>query len=276
MSKKGRRFCFTDFELIDWTKVYQDNSDKIRYLCVGNEKCPKTGKQHKQGWIQFFNRVRYKTILNMANSSKLYLKACKGSNEDNDKYCQKEGDFIQFGTPATQGSRSDLDEIYKAIKQGASRKEIMELNFQKYCQYRKGIADAIEIATKEKSKDFRQVEVEYVYGPTGTGKTRYAMKHKDAFKIQGYDLKWFDGYEGETTLIIDEYSNDVPITKMLGLLDGYQLRIPIKGGHTYANWTKVIITSNLHPTGLHTSAKEIHRQALFRRITKQIYYPKLA
>ncbi len=111
--------------------------------------------------------------------------------------------------------------------------------------------------------------VEIHTGPTGTGKTR-ACYDSDAFMIHGDSLDWWDGYCGEKTLVIDEYSNQISLTKLLGILDGYQLRLPIKGGFTYARWTTVKITTNLGE--LHEKAKWEHRCALERRVTNTINY----
>ena len=87
------------------------------------------------------------------------------------------------------------------------------------------------------------------------------------YRIQGTQLSWWQDYDGEKCICIDEYNNDVPIGEMLNLLDGYQLRLNVKGSHTYANWTKVYITTNLKLDELHANAKQAHRDALFRRIT---------
>ena len=59
---------------------------------------------------------------------------------------------------------------------------------------------------------------------------------------------------------------------MLALLDGYQVRLNQKGTHSYANWNKVFITTNLKPDELHSEAKPAHRDALFRRITIVVNY----
>jgi hypothetical protein len=88
------------------------------------------------------------------------------------------------------------------------------------------------------------------------------------FKISGDALQWWDGYDGEKSILIDEYDNQIPITRLLNLLDGYHLRLPVKGGFTYAAWTKVIITTNLNPLELHPNAKQQHRAALHRRINR--------
>ena len=74
------------------------------------------------------------------------------------------------------------------------------------------------------------------------------MRH-DPYKISGggrKPLEWFDNYEQEDCLLIDDFDDTaVPIELMLQLLDGYRQRLPIKGGHTYAAWEKVIITTNI-------------------------------
>lgn len=237
---------------------------------LGKETCPKTKKTHYQGWIQFENKKRFGGVKKILGTNKIHLETCRGSEHQNDQYCQKDGDFWTLGKFVCQGQRSDIEHVRKEILGGKSRDAVIKDNTKIWCQYRKGLGDLLEIVTKENSQNFRKVEVEYVYGPTGTGKTRYAASHPNSYKIEGDNMQWFDGYNGEKTLIIDEYSNDVKITKLLNICDGYQLRLPIKGGFTYAAWTKVIITSNLYPDELHEMAKRRHRDALKRRITKTI------
>lgn len=270
MFTQSRNYCFTDFKNINfdfYEKIYNEYKDIIRYICVGIEICPKTKKQHIQGWIQFFNKKRIGGVKRCLNNKSLHCESMRGTAFDNDKYCSKDKKFKKFGAFIKQGHRSDLEKIKKDIKDGASKEEIMDNNFELYCRYRNGINDYMEIINKKKCAEFRKVKVEYLHGETGTGKTRHAMK-KAKFKICANDLKWWDGYNGEKCIVIDDYDNDVNITKMLNILDGYQLRLPIKGGFTYANWNKVYITSNLDPDELHIHAKKKHRDALFRRITK--------
>ena len=147
--------------------------------------------------------------------------------------------------------------------------QVAEDNFSNFIRYHSGIYKFKQIMLKKQTKKFRKVHVELIKGPTGCGKTKSAFEtDPNLYKIEGSQLNWFDGYEGEKTLLIDEYNNDVNITRLLNILDGYQLRLPIKGGFTYANWTKVIITTNLQ--NLHTNAKIEHIKALNRRITKVI------
>lgn len=267
---RSRNYCFTDFELLDWNNIWSEYKDIIRYICIGEEECPTTNKKHYQGWIQFKNPKSLITAKKIIDSKKIHLEICKGNQHQNDTYCKKDNKFKSWGQFVSQGQRTDLETIKKLINEGKQKSDIIDNHFETYCRYRKGILDAIQIEQKKRRAKFREIEVEFVHGNTGTGKTRYAMQHSDVFKIHGSDMQWWDGYDGEKTLVIDEYANDIKITKLLGICDGYQLRLPIKGGHTYANWNKIIITSNLNPSDLHNNAKDMHRQALFRRITKII------
>lgn len=61
---------------------------------------------------------------------------------------------------------------------------------------------------------------------------------------------WFDGYQGQHTLILDDFSGDYCAFRyLLRLLDKYKLKVEIKGGFAWAVWTTVVITSNIHPVG---------------------------
>ena len=56
---------------------------------------------------------------------------------------------------------------------------------------------------------------------------------------------------------------------MLNLLDGYRLRLPIKGGFTYAAWTKIFITSN-QISEPYSMASIEHKAAFDRRISLRL------
>ncbi len=268
-----RNWCFTDFELLDWNQIYEDFNDIIRYIIWGKERCPKTNKDHYQGFIQFINQKRLIAVKKISGSNKIHLEACKGTVKDNMIYCQKEGNYREKGKAISQGYRSDLEDIKNLLDKGSSMKDIADFNFGAYCRYRNSFERYKQMVNKNRTKEFRKVEVIVIKGPTGCGKTRRAVEtSKDHWKVEGDELQWFDGYEGEETIVIDEYDNQINCTKLLGLLDGYQRRLPIKGGFTYANWKRVILTSNNR--NMHTAAKAEHQNALKRRITKVINFFK--
>ncbi len=269
-------WCFTDFKLLDWDKIYTEYSDIIRYLCRGLEIAPKTKKLHYQGWIQFKSKKRMSRIKNICKSKGIHLTAMFGSEYQNEDYCKKDNKFKTWGTFISQGHRTDLEKALKIIRNGDSMTQIEEIVPNLILRYHSGLKELIKINQKKLTKKFRKVEVLIHTGKTDTGKTRSAVENNpDAFMINGDQLEWWDGYEGEKTLIIDEYNNDVNITKMLKILDGYQLRLSVKGSFTYARWNKVIITTNLQKDEIHPNAKAEHRRALFRRIDTIKVFKKL-
>ncbi len=265
---QSRNYCFTDFEMLDWQKIFAEYKDIIRAIGIGEEICPKTKKPHIQGHIQFVNKKTPGGVKRILNSKKIHLECCRGTQEQNEKYCSKEGKYIKFGLFIQQGQRTDFEDIKRMLDNGSTLMDIKNKYYTQFIRYHQGFIKHILLVAEQNSKKFRKLEVELVCGPTNTGKTRKAVEENpDAYKICGADLKWFDGYNGGD-LIIDEYSNDVKITKLLNLLDGYQLRLDVKGSFVYANWKKVVITTNLHPDQIHEQANPNHRDALFRRITK--------
>ncbi len=266
---RSRSWCFTDFELLDHSALFNDYTGIVRYVGWGREVCPTTNKVHYQGWIQFINPKGMVSVKKYFDSKGIHLEATRGSAAANETYCRKSGNFQSMGTFIKQGARSDLEVIKGKIDNEEKMVEIASSNFGAYVRYHKGFAAYKQLKAKASTTMFRRVNVTLIKGPTGTGKTRLAVGvGLPMYKIQGSDMQWFDGYEGERRLVIDEYSNDVKITKLLGILDGYQLRLPIKGGFTYAAWDEVFITTNLHI--LHERASQAHRDALARRITRTI------
>lgn len=272
---QSKNWAFTDFKLLDIESIYNNYKDIIRYIAFGRERCPTTGKEHNQGWVQFVNKKRFNGVLKIFDSKSLHIEPCRGSEIDNDKYCAKDKIFKSFGKFISMGERTDIEQLKLQLNLGTPLLEIASDNFGAFLRYSKSIKEYRALVLQNACKNFRKVEVVVLQGKTGTGKTRRAMEEAK-FKIEGGKLQWWDGYEGEKCICIDEFANQIPITELLNLLDGYQLRLPVKGAHTYANWEKVFITTNLKKHEWYPLANEEHKRALFRRITdwQKISIPK--
>ena len=268
---RRRNWCFTDFDLLEWGEIYARHKTKIRYMGVGIEICPDTGKKHVQGMVQFNSVRRMGGIKFLFGSKKIHLEPMKGTCAQNEVYCSKGGMYTEWGKYTQQGARSDLDAIKVILDNNGTMKSVAESHFGDFCRYNRGFAKYKELVLKGDTVKWRTVEVIWISGPTGSGKTRMACA-APCFMIAASQMGWWDGYEGEKTLCIDEYANDGKITHMLSLLDGYQKRLPIKGGFTYANWDKVYVTTNLRWAEVHPRANPSHVAALERRITKKISF----
>lgn len=124
------------------------------------------------------------------------------------------------------------------------------------------------------------MKVEVHIGPTCTGKTRTCH---DAADYHGGGLYcplmdqgkiWFDGYDMEKSILLDEFTGDhVSISLLLRLLDIYPMRVSSKGGSKIPAWECVYITSNLHIHEWWNGQMHYeHMNALRRRITRVEYY----
>lgn len=274
----ARAFCCTLWSAT-WSKEMPNTTAKhLRYFIVGPEEtCPTTGKLHHHMYAEFDSPVRIGTIKKMVGDKTTHCEKRHGTQKQAIDYVIKEGKelFVYGDLSKGQGSRTDLSKIVtKFREEEVSLNDFILENPNVYAKYRNGIIDIHSAVSQEKTRRFRNVEVIIISGPTGLGKTRMAMEEA-TYKIQGDSLDWWCGYNGDRVICIDEYDNDVRITRLLSLLDGYQLRLSIKGGHTYANWTKVFITTNLKCHEVHSHAKEAHLKALHRRVSKWVdLWPK--
>ena len=95
------------------------------------------------------------------------------------------------------------------------------------------------------------------YGPPGTGKTRRA-KYEAERKYGAENVfwlpppeagkLWWDGYNGEPAVIIDEYYGSfMQQTLLQRICDRYPLRVPTKGSTTPLLAKEIWITSNFEP-----------------------------
>ncbi len=124
----------------------------------------------------------------------------------------------------------------------------------------------------ELARVWRNVHVIVMWGSTGTGKTRAAEAMAD-FSIKGSNIKWWDTYEfSMKTVLIDEFNNNWPVDKTLGLMDGAPMLLEHKGGHVWAGWTTMIFTTNLTPQVFHGNCKPEHKLALGRRVDEWVNY----
>ncbi len=275
-SQRSTRWIFTDFEFLNWIDLFEAN-EILTFFLYGAEKCPETGKDHYQGYLQLSKKKTRNALKLLLKSDAIHLEVMRGTPQQNTTYCSKEGrTIVSRGKFNGVGARTDKDAMLKAIAEGKSEFEIMDEFPSLHMTMWRGIARQIELRRYKGVPKTRDIHVTYVWGPTGVGKTLHAInefKEEEYFLITGDQLKknWWDGYNLEKNLIIDEYDNQCKIDRLLNLLDHKRINLEVKGSTTVSAWTRVIITSNIPKLDLHPSAKQCHRDALFRRIHHTIH-----
>lgn len=267
----SRSYCFTAY-----TQPTTELNYPMRYIVYQKEQCPETQRIHWQGYAEFSEPIRIKRCQKLLEVPNCHLEKRQGTRDEARSYCMKECSQLEkpfeIGnwSAGGQGSRTDLKGLLNKIKDGETMLNIIEENPELYGRYRNTIKDYKFEILKNQTKTFRKINVEIHWGEAGTGKTRHCVEScPDAYKLDFDENIWWDGYEGETTLIINDFYGNIKYHKLLDILDGYQLRLPVKGGHTYANWNKVLITSNKPPEEWYSYGMT---DALKRRIQETRYW----
>jgi hypothetical protein len=261
---KGVAFVFTDFlkrNLDDgYEKVFNEYKDVIRGIAWGREVCPTSGKEHNQGFVQFYKQSRGKALQRLLGSL-VHFGKMRGSVKDNETYCSKENKYKKLGAFVSRGYRSDLHNIKDDLKAGASMYEVMDNYTGDFVRYAGNLMKMKELIDEKKSQTFRRLTVTTLTGEAGSGKTRqvYEKHGYDAvFKIDGSsdDKFMFNGYGGQRVLLIDDFNGWIKYSYLLNILDGYPLPLNVKNGRTFAMWDTVYITSNNKPAMWYRSIKD--------------------
>lgn len=91
-------FCFTKFyesdnDILEFEKKLQKICKKYYF---GKEKCPTTGKTHLQGFMQMLKKTRISEFKKYDNC---HIEPTRGSEDQNEEYCGKDGEVTKWGYP---------------------------------------------------------------------------------------------------------------------------------------------------------------------------------
>lgn len=105
------------------------------------------------------------------------------------------------------------------------------------------------------------------WGESGMGKSRMAWERGG---LESYpkipSTKFWDGYRGQSTVIIDEFRGGIGIEHLLRWLDRYPVLVEIKGSAVPLVAKEIYITSNLHPNQWYPNLDTLTLNALLRRL----------
>lgn len=241
----------------------------IFYLIAGLE-VGESGTPHIQGYVEC-KPTRMKAMCKLLGG-RAYLAIRRGTREQARDYCKKDGNFIEVGAWSTkgQGRRTDLERLMEATKKNQAVKEIMETIPETYSRHMRFAEKYRALCERETTRAFRHVETTVLWGKAGCGKTRYVNdKEEKIFWVHPEDKQFaFDGYDGEEAIAFDDFYGNMQHHIMLRVLDGHQLLVNVKGGHRYANWKRVYITSNAPPEDWYGFGL---KPELARRLTRVIH-----
>lgn len=240
MSQQARYWLLTipknDYQLP--TELPQQCNFLRGQLERGND----TGYEHWQVVVSFKRAVR------LAAVKSLFGQSCHAEptrSQAANEYVLKDdthipGTRFDLGTkPFNRNSKTDWESAKQLAKQGKLDDCPPDV-FIKYYRTLKEIARDHMI----KPVDLPSTCGIWIYGPPGVGKSHYARQHYGPdifFKPQN---KWWDGYQHEKSVLIDDFDS-----KQLGHLlkiwsDKYSFVAETKGNSIHIRPDRIIITSN--------------------------------
>lgn len=241
----SRNQCFT---LNNYTEDEYKNICELdcNYLVVGKE----MGEQktpHLQGYIEFKSSKRLTTLKKI--NPRIHWENRKGTAKQAAEYCKKENNFYEKGKISNQGERSDLNEVKNDIFNGKKVDEIIIENPKLYHQYGRTLNKIEDLAMRRKYRT-EMTEGIWIYGPTGTGKSHKAFENfnPETHYVWPNDGDWWDGYQQQETVIINDFRGEIPYNQLLQLVDKWPYAVRRRGREPMQfNSKRVIITSSLSP-----------------------------
>lgn len=275
---KIRNYCFTSYK-VDNPLPFDET--KVKYLIYQKERCPESGREHFQGYIELKSPQRISFVKNLFNDNGVHCEQRRGTREQAKDYCSKLESRVDgpwehgvFGEGG-QGKRSDLKEQAKIVRElirenpKTFQRELVEEHPEILLKYSRGV-EAIRTALETQERTWT-TECELYIGKPGTGKSTLVKdKYPDAFWYSSSSKGYWDGYEGEEVVVFDEFKGWITHTEFTQLVgNSNKLRVNIKYGTRPFLAKKVIIISNYDPQ--FWWKEEYSFRAISRRLSKILY-----
>lgn len=266
-------------------------STNPQYFCLGDE-IGQEGTYHTHIFLYRKSPYRFETL--KRKFPEAHLETAYGSCQDNRDYVTKsgkwentdksetsvDGTFYEWGEmPAESEEKAPVGSaIIDKVESGMSISQI--IRDDPSLVFKAADINLLRetLLTDKYAELQRDLDVRYLYGKTGTGKTRSiydSHKAQDICRITNYKSDGtvrFDAYHGQDILVFEEFHSQVAIADMLNYLDRYPIYLPARYTDRVACYTHVYITSNLPLEMQYLYAPSDVWNAFLRRINKVIEY----
>lgn len=237
--------------------------DKVRYIVYGDEFSPDTGTYHLQGFV-YFDNPRTGHCLKK-HIPRAHFAKQRGTCREASEYCKKEGSYVEFGDlPMDHADKGEAEkDRWKNIRELCNQRRWSDLPDNFVCMHpnnpkriRQLYLDGV------KKEELPVLENYWFWGSSGTGKSRSARQWCRDKGLTYYVKmlnKWWDGYEHEDVVIIEEWSpeNKDLVALMKVWTDHYPFRAEVKGDSMEIRPKHFIVTSNYEPSDLWPDARDL-------------------
>ncbi|XP_019625508.1 PREDICTED: uncharacterized protein LOC109470864 [Branchiostoma belcheri] len=260
-------FTLNNYGDDDLARLRNIDPAAIKFMVVGAEVSPTTGTPHLQGYVNFSTKVRTTQVKGHLGD-RCHVEKAVGNDHDNERYCSKDGNVVErMGHPIRQGQRNDLTAATNFLQENDGDLSALAQEMpETFVRHHRGLEAYVSYARLQPARDFLTRCFVFV-GPPGCGKSRLVREYlpDDTTTYYKPEGGWFDGYMGQSDVVLNDFHGDIPRPTFLNMVDRYPLRVPIKGGFVNFAARRVWITTNIFPNHWYTNDHD--PAAIFRRIT---------
>ena len=204
--------CQEDTDYDEWMRRCFEGGH-CKYICGQLERGEDTGRLHLQFMVQFDRSKRLNGV-RAAISEQAHWEPVHGSTIQCKAYVTKEATRVagpwEYGALAAAGKRRGLDEAVDSVKAGVPLHEVAAEYSLAWVSHGKGLTSLrqmLKLDADRRSFGPDGPEVWVLWGPSGTGKSRWvAATWPDAF-WKAPESKWWDGYSGQETVVLDDFKD---------------------------------------------------------------------
>lgn len=212
---------------------------------VFGEEVGELGTPHLQGFIKFKNQRSFNAVRKLL--PRAHVEVCRDVGSAI-RYCRKDGRVWESGVEPQKNGGDKLSERIEKNKRLRDTPlnllvDTGELSILEVRKLKNAKLDLDE--EKIRPSTLEVIDNHWFFGPSGTGKSYTARDmYPDAY-IKNKN-KWWCGYNGEETVIIEEWCPDdkVLLQHLKIWADKYPFRAEVKGGSRMIRPIRIIVTSN--------------------------------
>lgn len=244
--KNAQGWCFTLNNPDPAVDSYDALRDAAVYLIVANE-VGESGTPHHQGYVYFKTRKSLKQLKKFL--PRAHLEIQRGTCDQAIDYCKKDGEFEEFGVaPLSRKRKGELGKEYWDEQLSLAKKGRIEECDSKLQITHFNALNAIAARYAPMPDNNEDIDNDWYYGPTGTGKSYKARTENPGAYLKMCN-KWWDGYNGEDVVIIEDFDkNHAVLGHHLKIwADRYAFPAEVKGSKLNLRPKRIIVTSNWSP-----------------------------
>lgn len=249
MSKGHRHWCFT---LNNYTEdeLSRLSTLNCRFITYGREVAPDTQTPHLQGFVSFRDSRTLSAVKKDVPRAHLEPKSANSTFDQAIGYCSKtdsnpyvRGDRPQDSVAKGDNERQRWTDALSAAKAGRWDDVPADIYIRNYSNLKRIKRDSAPAATDLVELDHYGL---WIYGPPRTGKSHMARTQYAPVYLKDLN-KWWDDYDGEANVLIDEFGPDNAkylTDYMKKWVDRWKFSAEMKGSRTVIRPQLIIVTSN--------------------------------